>query len=194
MAKDPFSDEAAAAFLTGSSTAAKWPEIGYAVEGTVLNWRMSQQTDYDTSELLFWDGKRRVIESLAADKSRPVMQLIMEIQGKPTGETWEGLRNTRKALPDDDGKRTLYVKAYLQSALAKALKDAGGKLEEGAFIRVERVADVPNQDKKRQAAHNYRAVWTPAAQNSEAASSFLSEAEEDNPFADTDAQSEEPPF
>lgn len=182
MAKDPFSDDAAAAFLTGSSTAAKWPKIGYVVEGTVLNWRMAQQTDYDTSEPLYWEGKRRVMESVATDRSRPVMQLIMEIQGKPTGETWEGLGNTHKVITDDDGKRTLYIKAYLQSAIARALKDASGKLEEGAFIRVERIADVPSQDKKRQAAHNYRATWTPAAQNAEAASSFLNEPEDDNPF------------
>src|SRR5512139_4280936 len=87
MAHDPFSEKAAENFLEGAATAAKWPKPGYVVEGTVLSYRMDHQKDYETSEPLYWEGKRRVIESLATDKSRPVTQMIMEIQGAPTGET-----------------------------------------------------------------------------------------------------------
>lgn len=178
MAHDPFSDKAAENFLEGSATAAKWPKVGYVVEGTVLNYRMAQQSSYEDSEPLFWEGKKMVIESKAVDKSRPVMQLIMEVQGAPTGETWEGLQNVRKALPDDNGVRTLYVKANLQRSLKEALGKAGSRLEVGAYIRVERVSDGEQSDKKKQAPHRYASVWTPAKQNAAHAQSFMDEPEE----------------
>lgn len=185
MAVDPFSNEAAAQFLQGGGVAAKWPKVGYVVEGTVTGWKMSQQTDYDTGEDLFWVGKKRVPapQVAAADKNRPAMQLVMDLKGQPTGETWEGLQNIRRALPDDDGARVLYVRGGLQKALSKALKDSNGKLEEGAFLRIERIADIPNPDKKKQAAHAYTATWTAAASNAAPAEDFLAGADEDeNPF------------
>jgi len=184
MAVDPFSAQAAARFLSGSSVAAKWPTVGHVVEGTVTDFRMAQQRHYDLNENLFWVGKTMVPESQTQDHSNPVMQLVMGVKGKPTGETWEGLNNRRKALPDDDGQRTAYVKAKLAAAVAKGIKDSGGQLEEGAYIRIERTTDVPNQDKKKQDAHNYKVTWTPAASNTEAAGDFLAgaEADDENPF------------
>lgn len=180
MSNDPFSEKAAENFLSGGGVAAKWPTVGYVVEGTVTGWRMDHQKDYETGEPLYWVAKRMVKESAAsesdkADKNR-VMQLIMDIDGEPTGETWEGLNNVRKALPDDDGARILYIKAALQAAFKVALRDAKGKLEEGAYVRVERIADGHQADKKKQAPHNYKVTWTPAAQNDKhksAAESFL---------------------
>lgn len=186
MTQDPFSSRAAENFLEGSATSAKWPTVGYVVEGTILpGYAMVQQRHYDENEPLFWEGKKMVIESKAVDKSRPVMQMIMPIQGKPTGETWEGIQNVRKALPDDDGQRTLYVKAALQAALKDALRKANAKLEPGAYIRVERIADGPQSNPRFQAPHRYSAIWTPAAQNPHRVAEFLEDlpSEDDNPFA-----------
>lgn len=177
---DPFSSKAAESFLEGSATAAKWPQVGYVVEGTVLSYSMSQQTDYDSGEALYWEGNSRVVESKAGNKSRPVMQMRMEIQGKPTGETWEGLGNVRKALPDDDGVRTMYVKGALKSALQSAIRTAGGRLEVGAYVKVARTADGPKTNPKFAAPHQYAAQWTPAETNPNAVASFMDE--EQSPF------------
>lgn len=181
MSTDPFSNKAAESFLEGGATAAKWPKVGYVVEGTVTDYSMAQQTDYDSGEPLFWNGNSRVEESKAVDKSRPVMQMLLSLQGKPTGETWEGLQNTRKALPDDDGMRTAYVKGALQAALKDALRKAGSKLEVGAYVRIERIADGPKSNPKFAAPHRYAAVWTPAAKNPEAVAEFTQD-DDDAPF------------
>ena len=188
MATDPFSEKAAEQFMSGSAVAAKWPTVGYVVEGTVLNWHLSHQRHYDLNEPLYWVGKTMVPESQTTDHSNPVRQLVMEIQGKPTGETWTGLHNTRKALPDDDGKRTLYIKAKLQQAISKALNDAGAKLQEGATVSVERVQDGEQPDKKKQAPHVYKATWTPADPSTAAEDFFAAGVpDDDNPFTKGEA-------
>lgn len=183
MTYDPFSSKAAETFLEGGATAAKWPQVGYVVEGTVTGYSMAQQTDYDSGEPLFWNGNSRVEESKAVDKSRPVMQMLLSLQGKPSGETWEGLQNIRVALPDDDGARTAYVKGALQTALKDALRKASAKLEEGAYVRIERIADGPKSNPKFAAPHRYSATWTPAAQNPHAVADFLEQPQDKNPFA-----------
>lgn len=189
MANDPFGLDANS-FLGGAAPAAKWPTIGYVVEGTVLDWRMSHQTDYETSEPMYWVAKRMVKKSAItepADLLNPVMQLIMNIQGKPTGETWEGLQNIRKALPNDDGARAVYIKGALQAAFKSALRLAQAKLEQGAYVRIERIADGIQSDRKKQAPHDYKVLWTPADQNPHAAQSFVDSAEDADPFAPKDA-------
>jgi len=173
-------------FLGGAAVAAKWPAVGYVVEGTVVDWRMSHQTDYETSEPLYWVAKRMVKRSAItepADLLNPVMQLIMNIQGKPTGETWEGLGNVRKALPNDDGARAVYIKGLLQTAFKSALRTAQAKLEQNAYVRIERIADGVQPDRKKQAPHDYKVIWTPAAQNPHVAQSFLDESDDVDPFA-----------
>lgn len=193
MSVDPFSPEAADKFLSGGGIAAKWPKVGHVFEGTVTGWSMSQQTDYDTAEPLFWKGKKKVAEAelSATDKRSPVMQLVINVQGEPTGETWEGLANERVELPDDDGARTMYVKGGLQAAISLAMKNAGNaKLEEGAHIRVERVANGPKTNPKFAAPHRYKAVWTRAEKNPDAANALLSGEGEESPFE----EGEESPF
>lgn len=181
MSYDPFSEKAAENFLEGGATAAKWPTVGYVVEGTVTGYSMQQQTDYDTGELLFWDGKKRVpldqIDVKFRGIAKPVMQLLLDLQGEPTGETWEGIQNVRVELPDDDGARTAYVKGALQAALKEALRKASAKLENGAYVRIERITDGPKSNPKFAAPHRYAAVWTPAAQNPKAVGDFLTDDE-----------------
>lgn len=181
MTYDPFSPKAAESFLEGGATAAKWPQVGYIVEGTVTGYSMQQQTDYDSGEPLFWVGNSRVEQSKTDVHTKPVMQMLLEIQGRPTGETWEGLQNVRKTLPDDDGMRTAYVKGALQAALKDALRKAGAKLEVGAYVRIERIADGPQPNPKFAAPHRYAATWTPAAQNPNTVSEFLKD--DADPFA-----------
>lgn len=180
---DPFGSKAAENFLEGGGTAAKWPDVGHVVEGTVIGYSMQQQTDYDSGENLYWVGNSRVEMSKAEDQSRPVMQMLLEIQGEPTGETWEGLQNVRKELPEDDGMRTAYVKGALQSALKDALRKAGTKLEVGAYVKIQRTADGPKSNPKFAAPHRYAAQWTPAKKNPKHVAQFMSDdAQAETPF------------
>jgi hypothetical protein len=190
MAYDPFSDDEAAAFLSGSAPAAKWPKAGFVFEGTVIDWRMDDDRDYDTGEMKYWkEGKATKESQLVpgeADKLQKVRQLVLTVQGQPTGITWEGLANTEKEIPDDDGMRSVYVKAALQKAFKEALGRARAKLEKGAYVRIERIKDGPKSNPKYAAPHRYTVQWTPADRNPETANALVGAGSgpQDNPWAD----------
>jgi len=173
MSQDPFSQ-----FLSGGLVSAKFPTVGYVVEGTVTAAAMKQQSEYEGGAPKFWsDGS-------------PAMQMVLDMECAPTGETWETTRYIRKALPDDNGMRALYVKGNLQKALTQALRDANAKFEIGGRLRVERIADGPQKDKQRLPAYEFKCEWTVPNQNSAAANDFLDStqaATEENPFAKGEA-------
>lgn len=185
---DPFSADAAKAaqFLGGGTVAAKFPTEGFIVEGTIQSFRMAQQTHMDSGELLFWEGKDRVEQSKLKfpQAARPVEQLVVEIQGEPTGITWETNRYVERQLPDDDGMRTLYVKGGLSAAIGKALRDAGVRAPEiGGYLKVRRGKDTKRQGSQ-YFSYTYTAQYTPAAQNGEAAGQFLAQGGEGSEPAD----------
>lgn len=188
MAQDPFGD--VKGFLSGGSVAAKFPEVGSEFEGTVVAFRMAQRTHIDSGEPLYWEGKKPVEESalkFEASKQSPAMQLIVEVQGEPTGITWDTNRYIPRELVDDDGMRTLYVTGNLQRALAKALRDApaGSEIEPGAYVKVTRGEDAKVPGSK-YLSYTYTAEWTPASANSKAATDFVGDpdaADGGDPFA-----------
>lgn len=177
---DPFSADAAAAaqFFGGSGTvAAKFPQVGFTVEGTILSYRMDDVTDIDTGEKMFWEGKKQVKQSdlKFPATAREVKQLIVEIQGEPTGKTWETNQYIEKALPEDDGVRALYVKGGMQAAIGKALKEAGVQAPEiGGYLKVTRGQSVKREGAK-YPSYSYTAEYTKADQNSKAAGEFLTQ-------------------
>lgn len=182
---DPFSADAAKAaqFLGGGTVAAKFPKVGFTVEGTILSFRMAQQTDMESGELLFWEGKDKVEQSKLRfpQNAKPVEQLVVEIQGEPTGVTWETNQYVEKQLPDDDGVRTLYVKGGLQFALGKALRDARVRAPEiGGYLKVTRGQDTKRPGSK-YFSHSYTAEYTPASKNSHAAGQFIAGGEDGAP-------------
>ena len=187
-------------FLSGGGApAAKWPKVGFVLGGTVLDWSMADQTDYDTSEVLYWDkiNERKMLASQVdptSDQFVKMEQLIMTIQSEATGITWATLQNVETPIQDDDGKRRLFVKGALKAAVIQALQDSRGKLEAGAYIEIERVADKPNANPKWGPAHQYKATWTPAEKNAKRTDDFLAKpdpstgaapdnAADDNPWA-----------
>ena len=168
---DPFSADAvkAARFLSGDKKiGAKFPKVGHVVAGTILDWRMAQQTDNETRELLFWQGKRPTIQSqltIPVESARPVEMMVIEMQCEATGVTWEGKDYEEVALPEDDGKRTLYVSNTKIMALADALKKAGMQLPEvGGYLEMARGKSVKAPGAKF-ASQSFSARYTPAAQN-----------------------------
>lgn len=191
--QDPFSAEAAAVaqFLGGGGvTAAKFPKNNFKVEGTVTGLRISQRTDIDSGEPLFWESRKATEQSKlkfassATDHNR-VLQLVITLQGEPTGVTWETNRYIEKALPDDDGLRALYVSSpEMQKAIGKALQEAGLRAPEvGGYLEVVKTGE------QRIAGTSftkflYAARYTPASQNEKAAGDFLNQANGEAPPAD----------
>lgn len=178
---DPFSADAAkaAAFLGGGTVSAKFPKEGFVVEGTILSFRMAQQTDMESGELLFWEGKEQVEQSKLKfpQSARPCEQLVIEMQCEPTGVTWETNRYVERQLPDDDGTRTLYVKGGLQAAIGKALRDAGVRAPEiGGYLKVQRGKDTKRPGSK-YFSYSYTAAYTSADRNDKAAGQFLAQGE-----------------
>jgi hypothetical protein len=180
--QDPFSVETAEAaqFLTGGgAVTAKFPKNGAKVEGTVLSLRVSQKTDKDTGELLFWETKKPTKQSelkfpASATPANAVKQLIIELQCEPTGITWETLKYIEKEVPDDDGIRMLYVSGpEIQRAVGKAVQEHGLKAPEiGGYLQVVKTGEqrIAGTDYFR---FLYAAKYTPAAQNEHAAADAL---------------------
>lgn len=186
-AQDPFNtDEAAAAqFLGGGSTlAAKFPSIGSSVEGTVTGYRVQDQTDTETGEVLFWENKRPTPQSKLKfpQTAKPCKQLLIDLQGEPTGikHVWDAIneRFDEEPYADDDGMRTLYVKGRLQQSLAQTLKENGLRVPEiGSYLKVTRTANVKSNVQGK--AYTYRVDYTKASQNDKAAAAVL----DADPFA-----------
>ena len=159
------------AFLSGGSPAQKFPKEGFKWGATVLSWEMSQKTDLESGELKFWPY------------GKPQMQLIMTLQGEPTGIRYEGNAYREVQVPDDDGIRRLFISGSMQTAVGKALKDAGNaKLEAGAYLEITRGKDLPPTKKGYSGRHTFTAAWTPANKNPHAATAMLT-ADDEDPFA-----------
>lgn len=172
-------------FLNGGSSVitAIWPTVGFTVEGTVVDWEMRQQTDMKTGELLFFKNKARLRESELHGNltgAQPAMQMLLDLQGVPTGKTWKNNTYDETPVPDDDGMRRAYVKGELQKALREAMKEAGdAKLEKGAYVEIVRL---PAMRKfANGSGYTFKARWTPAKDNAKAGEQFLSNAAPD-PF------------
>jgi hypothetical protein len=179
---DPFGDDEdkeARGFLSGGTTPAQWPRDGYTVRGTVTGWSMRTQTDNDSGEALYWQGKALVKESdlKPTPKPREARQLLLEIQGPVIGHKWESNAYVEVPLPDDDGVRTIYAKSSVQKALSQALAKAknldgsAAVLEVGALVEITRGPD--RKTPKGYRAHTHTAKWTPADQNADAAKGVL---------------------
>lgn len=108
-------------FLMGGGTvSAKFPTIGTSVTGTICRQpEVTQQTDITTGEPKFWpDG-------------RPRQQLVVHLQ---TAER-------DPAVINDDGVRTLYIKANMHKAVREAVRRSGALLEVGGTLTVTYTGD-----------------------------------------------------
>jgi hypothetical protein len=195
--QDPFAAENADAMALFSprSIGAVFPRDGFTIEGDGTDWRMEQSTHKDSGELLFWHNRKKTEDTkvpayVKANPKSRVMQMVISLQGEPTGETWETIHYIRKEIPGDDGMRSLYVTGDRIRALAKALEPHGLQIPErsGFHLSMTRTRAVKQGDFIK---YLYSAVYTPAAQNPNAAAHLLKaqgEAPEGSPF------DEESPF
>jgi hypothetical protein len=127
-------------FLLGSGTPAfSFGKIGDKVTGTITHQEITQQTDFDTDELMF------------TKQGKPLNQLVITLDTNL--RNWEGTSpdsNCRERdASEDDGKRKVYVKSGGRDALAKAVRKSGNRgIKVGGKLSVELVDQVKVEGSK----------------------------------------------
>lgn len=109
--------------LGGGGQSASFENLGDSVEGTITALEVTQQTDFDSGDPLYWDDA----------KTQPRQQLVVTLQTEE--------RNAE--IEDDDGVRKVYVKGAkkagsrsLHDATASAVRAVKAKgLKVGGWIR-----------------------------------------------------------
>jgi hypothetical protein len=131
-------------FLMGGGVpSAKFPSVGTTVSGRITERpTVEQQRNYEDDKPKFWDD------------GKPMMQLVVTIS---TNE-----RDPEN--PEDDGTRRLYVKGYMKTAVAGAVRQAGARgLEVGGVLSVTYSGDGEKKNPKFNAPKLFTAQYTPAA-------------------------------
>lgn len=146
------------AFLVGGAPAAKFPEKGATVEGTILSAVVVQQTDMDGNLLTWADGN-------------PRMQVVVTLQTDSFDPEIDG----------DDGMRRLFVRGQMQAAVRQAIAQAGERgLARGGVLKVQYHDEKPAAKKGYSAQKLYRARYTPPVDVNEG--DWPEEGEEGLPF------------
>lgn len=160
--------------MQGGGVSAQFPKIGHSYTGTILMiGQARQQTDpKDGSLKVFADGSPRyqVPITLATDARGK-----FDEDGNP------------EDVPDDDGVRTLWVKADMQRAIRDAVLKAGKESgnpnlrpEVGGLLTVTRGKNFPKKQAGLKPQHSFTAEYTPASAN-KAATALM---DDRDPFAD----------
>lgn len=194
---DPFAAEQqdAEAFYSGGNISAVFPKVGFVLEGNVLGYRMMQQSDNETRELLWRYNGKAVKESeipeangvrarVTEDRKARVLMMVIDIElDKPTFKTWKTREYIEEALEEDSGVRSLYVnKPAMRMALGKAIKGAGHLVPEvGSRIKVTRTAS--HKTPRGFMAQGYTAEYLPAAKNPKYTPPVAEAAAEDDPWS-----------
>lgn len=98
----------------------KFDPIGATARGTIESLDLQQQKDFESGAPLYWD----------------------EAKTQPKNQVRIILQTDERDGEDDDGRRALYVKGQMQSAIRDAVIAAGAdKLEEGGVLAVQYYAD-----------------------------------------------------
>lgn len=137
-------DEVNDFLMGGGAPAAKFETIGTVRRGTILEATVTQQTDYDTGVLLFWKD------------DTPRNQVVITIQTD----------DRDPEIEDDDGKRRLFVKGFLQEAVRDAVRKSGAKrMDVGGTLAVQYVDDGIPKNVKHKKPKLYAAEYRPPAVN-----------------------------
>lgn len=100
--------------MSGGVPAFSFETVGDEVEGTIVNSKLTPQTDFETGEPQTWpDGN-------------PKMQIILDLE--------TALRDPEK--PYDDGIRRIYVKGNMLRAIRDAVRQNGGQLLNGGWAKI----------------------------------------------------------
>ena len=127
----------------GGAPSAKFDAFGATVAGHITEHpEVQQQRDIKTGEKKFWsDGNA-------------MMQLVVTVQ--------TDLRDP--AVQDDDGRRRLFIKGQMKTAIQEAVKAVGGRgLEVGGHLSITYTHDGVKSNTAFSAPKQYRAQYTAAA-------------------------------
>lgn len=137
--------QSADSFLMGGGGAptAKFPNPGAKTEGFITEPpTVQQQRDPADNKPKFWND------------GNPMMQLVVTVQTV--------LRDP--SIPDDDGRRRIFVKGQMKHAVQDAVKLAGAPgLEVGGYLAVTYTHDGQKTNNAFNAPKQYRAEYTRAA-------------------------------
>ena len=123
--------------------AARFPTPGTTVTGTICEPpRVEQQRDYSTGEPMYWrDGT-------------PRMQLVVTLQTDERDPEY----------PDDDGRRRLYVRGRMKTAIRQAVKTSGATgLDVGGTLTITYTGDGTPTNPRFQPPKEYNATYRPPA-------------------------------
>lgn len=129
--------------------AARFPTPGTTVTGTICEPpRVEQQRDYSTGEPMYWrDGS-------------PRMQLVVTLQTDERDPEY----------PDDDGRRRLYVRGRMKTAIRQAVKTSGATgLDVGGTLTITYTGDGTPTNPRFQPPKEYSAVYKPPTGGGETA-------------------------
>lgn len=128
-----------------------WPtkdsQFGDVLSGTICEEPFtSQQIDLVKGTLKTWDD------------GNPMMQLVVTLQTE--------LRDP--SVEDDDGRRRLYIKGALRTAVSDAVRKAGAKgIDEGGELTVVYTRDEPPKNKGMSPARQFTATYEPPSASGE---------------------------
>ena len=125
---------------SGGITPAKFEEPGTTLGGKVIYAEVQQQREIDTGKPKFWDD------------GKPRQQIVVHLQ--------TAARDPQ--VPDDDGKRALYVRGNMLKALRTALRTAGTQLTEGGTLTVTYTGDGERTKAGFNPPKLYKVTYTPA--------------------------------
>lgn len=145
--------------MQGGGVSAQFPKIGHSYSGTIIQIGQARvQTDpKDNSVKTFADGTPRyqVPITLATDARGK-----FDEDGNP------------EDVPDDDGVRTLWVKADMQRAIRDAVLKAGKdrgltglRPEVGGHLTVTRGKNFPKKQAGMKPQHSFTAEYVPPTEN-----------------------------
>lgn len=128
----------------GGAPSAKFPTIGTSFTGRITEQpTVEQQKDFTTGNPKFWDD------------GNPAMQLVVTIQTEQRDP----------AVENDSGKRRLYIKGQLKTAVQEAVRNSGARgLEVGGHLTVTYTQDGEVKRAGFNAPKIFRAEYVAAAQ------------------------------
>jgi hypothetical protein len=140
-ANDAF-DDVNDMLLSGGVPWASFKDKGTTVTGVVQSAKSRQSRDIESGELKTWDD------------GSPMMEVAVIVKTE--------LRD--KTIEDDDGTRQIVInKAAMKSAIAKALRAAGAKLEVGGTLSVTYTDDAEPKKRGMNGAKQFEATYTAPA-------------------------------
>jgi hypothetical protein len=145
--------------MGGGAPSVKWPTVGTKVVGEIVETATTQQTDFDDGSPKFWkDGS-------------PKMQAVITLQTDERDPD----------VPDDDGKRRLFVSSWrMRDAIRDAIKTAGARhLEHGGKLAVQYTSDGVDEAGTGNPPKIYTAQYKPPAPTAAPAADLL---DDNSPF------------